>query len=182
MTDKDRLLKIIKLCKNSDSKSQFELYNLTYNRAMGIVTRYMTNKQDAEDVLAESYYKIFKKIDIYNEKKDFYNWFHRIIVNTAIDYIRKHKKINFSEKEVTDVSYLCKATDNKDMDYCKYMEAIQQLSPRYRMVFNLYVIDGYKHKEIAKILKIKEGTSKSNLTKAKRKLKEIFTKLKYFDE
>ncbi len=182
MTETERLLKIIKLSKSGNSKSQFELYNLTYNRAMGIVARYITNKHDAEDILTESYYKIFKNIGKYDEKKDFYNWFHRIIVNTAIDYIRKYKKLKIAENEIQEMNLFCRGNDKNDLDYCKYLEAVQSLSPQYRMVFNLFVIDGYKHREIAEKLGISEGTSKSNLVKAKRKLREIFTNLKYLNE
>lgn len=179
---KEKLLKIIKQCKNYDSKSQFELYNLTYNRAMGIAARYLTNKQDAEDVLGEAYYKVFKNIGKYDENKDFFNWFHRILINTSIDYIRKYKKLKISENEIQDLNLFCKNQGKNDIDYCKYLEAVQCLSPQYRMVFNLFVIDGYKHREIAEKLGISEGTSKSNLVKAKRKLKEIFTNLKYLNE
>ncbi len=182
MKEKDRLLRVIQQCKNYDSKSQFELYNMTYNRAMGIVARYVNNKHDAEDILAEAYYKVLKNIGKFDETMSFYNWFHRILINSTIDYIRKFKKIKVSENEINDMNLFCKNSDKNDLDYCRYLEAVQNLSPRYRLVFNLYVIDGYKHREIAEKLGISEGTSKSNLVKAKKKLKEIFTNLKYLNE
>ena len=90
--------------------------------------------------------------------------------------------MKISDNEILDMNLICKEVEKDNLDYCRYLEAIQSLSPGYRMVFNLYVIDGYKHKEIAKKLGINEGTSKSNLVKAKRKLKEIFINLKYFDD
>jgi len=182
MTEKERLLHIIQQCKKHDSKSQFELYNITYNRAMSIVARYITNKHDAEDILGESFYKVFKNIGRYDENKDFFNWFHRILVNSSIDYIRKYKKLKISENEIQDFNFFCKNNNKNDIDYCKYLEAVQRLSPQYRMVFNLYVIDGYKHREISEKLGISEGTSKSNLVKAKRNLKEIFNNLNYLNE
>lgn len=172
MTEKAKLLNIIQRCKNYDSQSQFELYNMTYNKALAVVIRYVANKQDAEDIMSEAYYKLFKNIKRYNEQKDFFNWFYTILINTAIDYIRKYKKINVDENEINDIDLISNHNGAKNLDYFKYLEAIHKLSPGYRMVFNLYVIDGYKHREIAEILGISEGTSKSNLVKAKRKLKK----------
>lgn len=182
MREKSRLLEIIQQCKNDDSRSQFELYNITYNHAMGIVIRYVANKKDAEDVLSEAYYKLFKNIKKFDNNKNFYNWFNKILINASIDYIRKYKKLKISDSGIQNLNLFCSGNNSANLDYCRYLEAIQHLSPGYRMVFNLYVIDGYKHKEIAEKLGINEGTSKSNLVKAKRKLKEIFTNLKYLND
>lgn len=182
MTEKGKLLKIIRQCKNNDSTAQFELYKMTYNKAMAIVIRYTSNKQDAQDILSEAYFKMFKNLNKFDENRDFFKWFYRIIINSAIDYMRKHKKIMVDDNESSSIDKVCDNNDFGNLDYCRYLSAVQMLSPAYRLVFNLYVIDGYKHKEIAEKLGISVGTSKSNLVKAKKKLKEIFIKLKYIDE
>ena len=182
MTEREKLLTLIRQCKNNDSAAQFELYKMTYNKAMAIIVRYVGNKHDAEDILSEAYYKMFKNLNKFNEERDFFKWFYRIIINTAIDYLRKHNKTKIDENESTGIEKMCDGNKENNLDYCRYLDAIQSLSPAYRLVFNLYVIDGYKHKEIAEKLGISVGTSKSNLVKAKRKLKEIFIKLKYLNE
>lgn len=143
--------------------------------------RYTKDHDRAQEVVQESFIKIFDKLDKFDFKGSFEGWMRRIMVNASIDAIRKRNRQPF----LTDEEYVFneKSTVQEhdfDEDITKVkaeyaMEAIQQLSPAYRTVFNLYVIENYSHKEIAEILDVSEGTSKSNLAKAKQNLRKILS-------
>lgn len=143
--------------------------------------RYTKDHDRAQEVVQESFIKIFDKLDKFDFKGSFEGWMRRIMVNASIDAIRKRNRQPF----LTDEEYVFNERSTVqehdfDEDITKIkaeyaMEAIQQLSPAYRTVFNLYVIENYSHKEIAEILDISEGTSKSNLAKAKQNLRKILS-------
>jgi RNA polymerase sigma factor (sigma-70 family) len=139
---------------------------------MAICRRYSLNDYDAADVLNDGFLKVFTHIAKYDSTKPFKSWLGRIITNTAIDHYRMNLK--FSDHE--DVSMYENLGDSevvtKDLAYKDLLLLVQSLSPAYRTVFNLYAIDGYSHEEIASLLKISVGTSKSNLFKARQKLQE----------
>ena len=139
--------------------------------------KYSKNYQDAEDVLQDSFLQIFKKIDQFNFKGSFEGWIKRITINVAIAKYRENaplqvvKESEIKEKESVEIEKVDVALDD-------LLKIIQQLPDRYRLVFNLYVLDEYSHKEIAKLLNISEGTSKSNLSRARIILKEKVNALK----
>jgi RNA polymerase sigma factor (sigma-70 family) len=139
---------------------------------MAICRRYSLNDYDAADVLNDGFLKVFTHIAKYDSTKPFKSWIGRIITNTAIDHYRMNLK--FSDHE--DVSMYENIGDSEvvstDLAYKDLLVLVQSLSPAYRTVFNLYAIDGYSHEEIASLLHISVGTSKSNLFKARQKLQE----------
>jgi len=141
--------------------------------------RYTKNRFEAEDVLQEGLVKIFKNIDMYSMEKSFEGWIRRIMINTAITYYRRNKKHAYQE-DITDVAYSKYDVDYMgDADFTKeeLMNTINALPNGYRMVFNLYVIEGYKHKEIAEMLGVDINTSKSQLSRAKKYLQQELLKL-----
>lgn len=145
-----------------------------YAYGMSITLRYADSRDQAAEILNDAFMKVFNNIGKFDLNRPFKPWLRRIIVNTAINHYRKHQKepqkVNFEQNEV--------ATSQKQeilsgISYDEIIEMVQQLSPAYRTVFNLYVIEGFKHKEIANMLGIAVGTSKSNLAKAKKNLQSI---------
>lgn len=146
---------------------------------MGVCMRYSRDQDEAQDIVQNGFIKIFNKIEVYNFEGSLEGWIRRIMVNTAIDHIRKNKRDPFSIEdedriESADVDNVFVQEEEEEIKIKAEiaMKAISKLSPAYRTVFNLYVIEGFTHKEIAEYLGISEGTSKSNLAKAKQKLKE----------
>jgi len=133
--------------------------------------KYSQSYQDAEDVLQDSFLLIFRKIDQYKEKGSFEGWIKRITINVALQKYRQQKKlqvIRSNEVEEADVSV--ELEEEIEADFL--LDLIQQLPDQYRLVFNLYVLDHFSHKEIAEMLQISEGTSKSNLSRARAILKQ----------
>lgn len=146
---------------------------------MGICLRYANNRLDAAGILNEGFFKVFKNIVHYDPNKAFLPWIGKIITNTAIDFYRANLKFAAhveldSMEALAPVSLL-----NDRLAYEDLLKVIQLLSPAYRTVFNLFAIDGFTHEEIAEMLNISVGTSKSNLFKARIKLQEL---LKTFEE
>jgi len=151
--------------------AQSEIYELYADVLFGICLKYSRNYQDAEDTLQDSFLIIFDKITQYNKKGSFEGWIKRIAINTALQKYRKKTPLQLV-KEVTEVEDLVEIDfEDKNLDIDFLLNLIQQLPDQYRLVFNLYVLDSYSHKEISKMLNISEGTSKSNLSRARKKLK-----------
>lgn len=147
---------------------------------LGVCMRYATDRDSAEEVLQEGFIKIFDKLHAFDYKGSFEGWMRRIMANTAIDSIRRSKKDPFLTDNDEDFRLGAEdpMVEREELELTGIraeiaMEAINQLSPAYRSVFNLYVLEEYTHKEIAEILNISEGTSKSNLAKAKMNLQKI---------
>lgn len=167
---------LIRGCLDGDRRMQEALYNRFSPRMYAVCLRYAGNEDEAEDILQEGFIKIFKKLDSFRSEGSFEGWIRRIFVNTAIEHFRRKKYMqSVSEKEENtiegnDVSVLDKMAA-KDI-----MALIKQLSPGYRTVFNMYVVEGYTHKEIADMLGISEGTSKSQLSRAKVILQDLVRK------
>ena len=142
--------------------------------------RYTTDRDSAEEVLQEGFIKIFDKLEAFNYKGSFEGWMRRIMSNTAIDSIRKSKKnpmLTDNDEDfklgTEDPVVVNEEFEALGLKAEMAMDAINQLSPAYKAVFNLYVLEDYTHKEIAEILGISEGTSKSNLSKAKMNLQKV---------
>lgn len=157
---------LIKGCIEGDRRMQKQLYDQFSPKMYAVCLRYMGNADDAQDILQEGFIKIFKNLERFRGEGSFEGWVRRIFVNTAIEHIRK-KKLNLSltEKEDTIEFKSVSAIDNineKDL-----LKIVSDLSPGYRSVFNLYVVEGFSHKEIGELLGINEGTSKSQLARAR---------------
>lgn len=178
--ENDRLKKIIDGCVRDDRVSQQALFEEFYGKMMGVCLRYTRDQDQAQEVLQKGFIKVFDKLSEFDFKGSFEGWMRRIMVNTSIDMIRKKKRgpMATDENFILEQKSLYEEDDDVDLDLTKLkakyaMEAIQELSPAYQTVFNLYVIENYTHKEIAEILDITEGSSKSNLAKAKQNLRKI---------
>ena len=163
----------IKACINKERWAQKVLYEQHYSKMMGVCLRYSNNREDALDILHEGFIKVFKNISKYQPGTSLNAWIRRIMVNTSIDFYRKNIR---RRTEDIDRAYDLSSADPDAISQCteqEILEAVQTLSPAYRAVFNLYVIEGFSHKEIADQLGITESTSRSNLVKARMKLKAI---------
>jgi len=170
-TDQHILNDIVKRCIKGDRKAQQELYKIFYGKMMGVCYRYSNNSEDAKDILQDGFVKVYSNLKKYNFTGSLEGWIRRIIVNTAIDHYRKHKNVYFVDDEEGFILENSK-TESADSIYSQFgeqviIEAIQALSPAYKTVF--------QHKEIAEKLGITEGTSKSNLAKAKKNLRQLIT-------
>jgi RNA polymerase sigma-70 factor, ECF subfamily len=169
---------IIKGCLKNDRASQKLLYERFYGKMMGVCMRYAKDRDEAKDILHEGYMKVFDKLKNFGNKGSFEGWIRRIMVNAAIDHLRRNKHDYLIVNTVYASDQAGVVADEPDdniinrVDQEEVMKAVQNLSPAYRAVFNLYVIEEYSHKEISEILDISEGTSKSNLAKAKFNLKK----------
>lgn len=167
---------LIAKCVKQDRRAEYELYKLSYSYLMSICMRYNKDKDTASEILNMGFLKILKNIGIYNPEIPFKVWIRRVMVNTLIDEYRKQKR----EKErVTYVEEYYDSSDYADVNdalsniSCKQIyEEINKLPQATKQVFNLYVIDGYSHKEVGEMLGISEGTSKWHLNAARTKLKE----------
>ena len=158
---------LINGCLNGDRRMQEELYRRFSPRMYAVCLRYAGNAEEAEDILQEGFIKVFKKLDSFRGDGSFEGWIRRIFVNTAIEHFRRKRYLMpVTEKEENTIEG--KYTSVLDELSAKdIMALIRELSPGYRTVFNMYVVEGYTHKEIADILGISEGTSKSQLSRAK---------------
>jgi len=136
----------------------------------GMARRYTKTSTDAEDVLMESFVKIFKSIDKYEGKGSFEGWMKRIVTFTAIDFYRKkeQKDLGLSENEEFEIDETIESTVVEELEAQEIILLMNELPNGYRMILNMYAIEGYSHKEIAKELGISEGTSKSQLSKARK--------------
>ena len=164
------LNKLIKQCANNDRKAQKEIYQLFAGKLFSICLKYSKNKQEAQDNFQDGFVTIFDKIGQFNFKGSFEGWIKRVMVNTILLKYRKKNVLSIVTEEIPDEVVVDIDDDEISLDYL--LNLIQELPDRYRMVFNLYVLDGHSHKEIAKMLQIAEGTSKSNLARARGILKQ----------
>ena len=164
---------IIESIINKERWAQKHLYEEYYGVLMAICMRYAENDLDAEDILHESFIKIFNNIEKYELGTSLKSWMSKIVVNSAIDHYRKHGKNK--TVSIENVYHLNGNEINaiQKMSIEDIINSIQKLTEIYRTIFNMYVIEGYSHKEISEILKISESTSRSNLVKARKRLKEI---------
>jgi len=161
------LLLLIQGCIREERDAQKKLYQLFYGYAMSVCMRYCQTREEAVEVLNDGFFKIFSRIKKYDPERSFKGWVRRIMINTALDNYRHNLKHYYAE-DVQELEQKATTENAEDqLNYEDLLRLIQDLSPGYRMVFNLYVIDGYTHEEIAEMLKISVGTSKSNLFKAR---------------
>ena len=174
MVEKD-LQRIIDGCMDNDRKSQELLYKEFYGFAMKICLRYADNRYEASEVLNEGFFKAFIHMDKYDRSRPFLAWLSKIMYNASIDYYRTNLKWSqFVGLEKSEPKTNESAIEHK-LDYEDLLSMIQRLPPTYRIVFNLYAVDGYSHEEIAQITGISESTSRSNLYKARLKLQQMLS-------
>lgn len=170
---------VISACVRKERWAQRIIYEEYYSKMLIICQRYANNHDDALDILHDGFIKVFRHIAKYKIGTSLPSWIKRIMINTSIDYYRKMVR---RRTENLDTAYDLQSTDPdaiSRLGAAELIDAIQMLSPTYRTVFNLYVIEGYPHKDIAAELNISESTSRSNLVKARTRLKDILRK-KYY--
>lgn len=157
-------------CKKQDAAAQGELYKQYSGVLFAICLRYSPNYTEAEDNLQDAFLTIFKKVGQYNGKGSFEGWIKRVTVNTVLQKYRKKRTYEIvDEEQIEDEADL--EIDKEEVPLDFLLKIIQELPDRYRLVFSMYVMDGYQHKEIADLLGISDGTSKSNLARARTILK-----------
>lgn len=172
----DRLHKVVRGCQENKPGAQRELYDMFKTKMFGICLRYAGNYDDAQDILQEGFLKVFEKIHQFGFKGAFEGWIRKIMVNTALEKYRLHYRQVPLGENVSEIEYEHENDIIADIDVNELVRIVEELSPRYRVVFNLYALEGYSHKEIGEMLDISEGTSKSNLSRARTILQEKVSK------
>jgi RNA polymerase sigma factor (sigma-70 family) len=168
---------IIAGCKAGNAKAQQTLYKLYAAKMLGVCVRYAVDKMEAEDMLQNGFIKVFNKLNDYRGEGSFEGWVRRIMVHSSIEYYRKHHKMmQLVDMDTPGAETAVNAAAASSLEAKDLLAIIQTLSPGYRMVFNLYAIEGYSHKEIGEMLNITEGASKSQLSRARTILKEMIIK------
>lgn len=169
----DNIAEILSGCRKQQRDAQHVLYRLYYPYAMSVAIRYVHNEATAISVVNDAFMKVFKHIKGFDEQQAFKPWFRKVLVNTSITQLQKQKKYlessNMDEaKDIADREEILSQINYQDL-----IGLVQSLTTAYRAVFNMYVIDGFHHDEIAKTLGITVSTSKSNLARARQKLREM---------
>jgi len=169
---------LVRECAKGNSKAQRALFDKFAPKMLSVCSRYMGKSEEAEDVLQDGFVKVFQKIVEFKMEGSLEGWIRRIVVNTALDAIRKNKK-NLGDVSVDDVSYKVSYTDDSfdDMDVRHLLKLINELPDGYRVVFNMFAIEGYSHKEIADTLGVTENTSKSQYSRARAFLRNQLEKI-----
>ncbi|KAB1160400.1 sigma-70 family RNA polymerase sigma factor [Tenacibaculum aiptasiae] len=170
------LKELIQKCCQNDIKAQAKVYQLFAKKLFGVCLKYSKNYEDAEDTLQDSFLIIFKKIKKYKGNGSFEGWMKRIVINEAVQKYRKKSPLRIVKEEIIEDVEDEIMVNESSLNVDFLLNIIQQLPDRYRLVFNLYVLDNFSHKEIAKLLEISEGTSKSNLSRARKLLKQKIEK------
>jgi len=167
----EELHQLIGGCIKQERGSQKMLYKAFYGFAMGICLRYANNREEAAEVMNQGFYKVFTRIETFDTSRPFKAWLGKIMMNVSIDYYRANLKMAYAE-DLDKAEHLSDGDlADKKLHYEDLLKMVQKLPPAYRTVFNLFAIEGYTHEEIGELLGISSGTSKSNLHKARQKLK-----------
>ncbi len=175
---------IIEGCKKGNRNAQKRFYEMFASKLYAIAVRYVKDEDEAKDVFHDGVLKILDKIGKYNYTGSFEGWVRQVFVNFVIDYLKKKKTVSYNEEiseqnyneYIDDSFYTLEESELSSLKAEELMKFISELSPAYRIVFNLYVLEGYSHKEIAKYLGISENTSKSNYSRARKKLRDKIEK------
>ncbi len=174
MTEKE----LIKACKKGNRQAQELLYRRYSPKLYGVCLRYASDREEAKDFLQEGFIKIYKNLYKYKPTGSFSAWLYRLMINVALENIRRNQK----RKNVTSLDILIHDPEIQETIFSNFgaksiIQMVQKLPKGYRIVFNLYVIEGYSHKEIAEMLDITESTSKSQLSRAKATLRKLLEKV-----
>jgi RNA polymerase sigma-70 factor, ECF subfamily len=183
-TEADKLEEIMAGCLKNDRRSQQRLYEMFYGKMLSVCMRYTNNMDQAQDLVQEGFIKVFDNLNKYKHDGSFEGWVRRIFVNNAIDSFRRKKQDHILPHDDFRLLNLADDTDEhafmdeeaKEIEPKHVMAAMQQLTPAYQMVFNLYVMENMSHQDIADKLGINIGTSKSNLSKARVNMRKILSK------
>lgn len=167
---------LIKACLKGDRQAQLRLYNQYVQAMYNIVIRMHPNPMDAEDILQDSFVKVFKNLSSFSGKATLGAWIKRIVINTCLNFLQKNKRLSFIQTET--VANYSEEKEEKDtsVDMETIHHAVKKLPEGCRVIFSLHLLEGYQHKEIAKILEITESTSKSQYHRAKRLLRQHLKK------
>lgn len=168
---------LIQGCKRKDRESQRLLYQHYYSYAFSICLRYSRNAAEAKEVVNDGFMKVFGKIEQYEAEAPFKGWLRKIMINTSIDQYRKELKFQQHHSIESANEVFIQPSVMGELSNEAIIGLVQKLSPAYKAVFNLFVIDGFTHDEIAKMLGISSGTSKSNLLKARENLRKMLEHL-----
>lgn len=170
--------KLIEACRRQDRRAQRNLYDHYAPHMFGVCKRYVKNKEDAEDVLLEAFFKVFTNIHQFKGDGSFEGWIRRIVINESLMFLRKkhnfHIRVELNQVDAQTPTTVVHKLEAEDILY--FMD---QLPTGYRTIFNLYVIEGYKHREIAELLGISINTSKSQLILAKKRLRALLEEANY---
>jgi len=168
---------LAKKCKKGDRQAQRQLYEKYSTQFFGICLRYLKNREEAEDLLTQGFVKIFNKIGQFKGAGSFEGWMKRIMVNECLNHLRK-QRILYADVEIHNLSNEPNYNmTEQNLNAEELLKLIQELPAGYRTVFNLYAIEGYSHQEIADMLNISEGTSKSQLSRARKILQNNLKKI-----
>lgn len=176
------LLHLVEGCIAFNRNSQKDLYHHFYGYAYSVCHRFICKEEETIEVINDGFLKIFKEIGNFKPHLPSYGdslkaWIRRILINTSIDHLRRRKIVTVELNNFTDLHHaIIPSTAFDKIAHDELLKMVAELSPGYRMVFNLYVIDGFTHDEIATMLKISSGTSKSNLAKARINLQKMILK------
>lgn len=163
---------LIRQCQKADRKAQKMVYEKYAGKMLAVCKRYLRRQDEAEDALLQAFLKVFQKIDLYKSQGSFEGWIRRIVVNECLNMIRSQKML-FVDIEAPQLAQtLDYETLNTQLEAEDLMNLLEKLPAGYRTVFNLYAIEGYSHQEIAELLQISEGTSKSQLSRARQLLQK----------
>ncbi|NCB07285.1 MAG: sigma-70 family RNA polymerase sigma factor [Bacteroidia bacterium] len=162
---------IIDGCREGNQKAQFQLYKLYYKTMYSVSMRIINDEMEAEDVMQEAFLSAFEKIDTYKGEVSFGAWLKKIVVNRSLDHLKK-KRVKFEEVSEKTARIPDYQMEIKEVDVNLIKKAIQQLPDGYRVVLSLYLIEGYDHEEISQILEISNSASRTQLLRAKNKLRE----------
>jgi RNA polymerase sigma factor (sigma-70 family) len=174
-TDKE----IIEGCCRGRIRNQELLYRRYYAFAMSVCIRYNPNREDALEVLNDSFMKVFENIKKFDPEKPFKSWFRRILVNASLDRYRQNKKfIIMSDYDVSELEIEAPPDASSKLDAAEILHLLSLLPELYRVIFNLYEIEGYSHDEVAGMLDIAPGTSRSHLSRARAMLRKLYTEIK----
>lgn len=177
LPDSKELQELIKLSHKGDRKAQERLFKISYPLSLNVCRRYFSDPEEARSVVNEGMLKVFRQLDQYSPEMSFGGWVRRIMVNTSIDHyrrIRRHEdRFSYWEEEEYPSQFEEGILDRINAN--DILLLVQQLPPAYRMVFSLYAVEGFNHREISEKLEISEGTSKSNYAKARAKLQKILS-------
>ncbi len=174
-TDREIILE----CRKGKSRFQEMLYRRFYAFAMSVCLRYAPNRDDAIEILNDSFMKVFQNINNYDTEKPFKSWFRKILVNTSLDKYRENKKFFIhAEFDVSELEIAQEPEFEKQLNAEEILELLSGLPQIYRLVFNLFEVEGYTHDEIAGMLDIAPGTSRSQLSRAKLLLKKSWSEMK----
>jgi RNA polymerase sigma factor (sigma-70 family) len=172
--DNSTFIQLLERCQANDRLSQTQLYRMYYNYGMTVASRYAPNRDDAAEILNDAFVRTMQNLDKFNRELPFKAWFNKILVRCAINYYRRYtvkrldaQPISESDDQPFDAEIL------SGLSAQDILKLVQQLPQSYRLAFNMYAIEGYSHPEIAEMIGISEGTSKSNLFKARKRLVEM---------